>query len=45
MNGLKILMNIQAIVPRKKREVDVMRYTFEFRVTSNLLKYESIIPG
>lgn len=42
---LGMLTNTQAIPPNKKSTVEVTRYTRVFLEESNLLKYESSIPG
>lgn len=40
-----MLTNTQAIPPNRKRTVEVTRYTLVFLEESNLLRYDSSMPG
>lgn len=42
---LGMLTKTHAIPPKRKRTVDVTRYTLVFLEESNLLRYESSMPG
>lgn len=45
VTGLGTFAKTHAIPPKKKREVAVTKYTLVFLEESNLLRYESSIPG